>query len=105
MEKLMLNLTFFRGSGQTASQAHGTFVCGKNGGGVAEEINCERDVNICIGTLTKAAVCHVGFIACRRNPFIKICWWWLRKEGFQKFWQWIRTAARKFQVTLMTNEM
>ncbi|GKV17546.1 hypothetical protein SLEP1_g28037 [Rubroshorea leprosula] len=64
MEKLMLNLTFFRGSGQTASQAHGTFVCGKNGGGVAEEINCERDVNICIGTLTKAAVCHVGFIAC-----------------------------------------
>ncbi|CAL0311000.1 unnamed protein product [Lupinus luteus] len=28
--------------------AHGTFVCGKNGGGVAEEFNCENDVDICI---------------------------------------------------------
>ena len=46
-------------------QAHGTFVCGKNGGGVAEEFNCERDVDICIGTLSKAAGCHGGFIACR----------------------------------------
>lgn len=47
------------------SQAHGTFVCGKNGGGVAEEFNCEGDVDICIGTLSKAAGCHGGFIACR----------------------------------------
>ena len=46
-------------------QAHGTFVCGKNGGGVAEEFNCEADVDICIGTLSKAAGCHGGFIACR----------------------------------------
>lgn len=46
-------------------QAHGTFVCGKNGGGVAEEFNCEGDVDICIGTLSKAAGCHGGFIACR----------------------------------------
>lgn len=46
-------------------QAHGTFVCGKNGGGVAEEFNCEKDVDICIGTLSKAAGCHGGFIACR----------------------------------------
>ncbi|KAG5049128.1 hypothetical protein JHK85_010231 [Glycine max] len=45
--------------------AHGTFVCGKNGGGVAEEFNCEKDVDICIGTLSKAAGCHGGFIACR----------------------------------------
>ncbi|KAF2314701.1 hypothetical protein GH714_030089 [Hevea brasiliensis] len=45
--------------------AHGTFVCGKNGGGVAEEFNCERDVDICVGTLSKAAGCHGGFIACR----------------------------------------
>ncbi|BBG98210.1 biotin F [Prunus dulcis] len=35
--------------------AHGTFVCGKNGGGVAEQYNCERDVDICVGTLSKAA--------------------------------------------------
>lgn len=46
-------------------QAHGTFVCGKNGGGVAEQFNCERDVDICIGTLSKAAGCQGGFIACR----------------------------------------
>ncbi|KAE9465021.1 hypothetical protein C3L33_03070, partial [Rhododendron williamsianum] len=44
--------------------AHGTFVCGKNGGGVAEEFNCESDVDICVGTLSKAAGCHGGFIAC-----------------------------------------
>ncbi|KAF2289224.1 hypothetical protein GH714_030003 [Hevea brasiliensis] len=47
--------------------AHGTFVCGKNGGGVAEEFNCERDVDICVGTLSKAAGCHGGFIACSKN--------------------------------------
>ncbi|KAM7491762.1 hypothetical protein LguiA_034683 [Lonicera macranthoides] len=47
--------------------AHGTFVCGKNGGGVAEEFNCETDVDICIGTLSKAAGCHGGFIACSKR--------------------------------------
>ncbi|GLT40244.1 hypothetical protein SLA2020_143940 [Shorea laevis] len=47
--------------------AHGTFVCGKNGGGVADEFNCERDVDICIGTLSKAAGCHGGFIACSKR--------------------------------------
>lgn len=46
-------------------QAHGTFVCGKDGGGVAEVFNCERDVDICVGTLSKAAGCHGGFVACR----------------------------------------
>ncbi|XP_008234422.1 PREDICTED: 8-amino-7-oxononanoate synthase-like [Prunus mume] len=47
--------------------AHGTFVCGKNGGGVAEQYNCERDVDICVGTLSKAAGCHGGFIACSKR--------------------------------------
>eukprot|EP00261_Vitis_vinifera_P036253 XP_019077496.1 PREDICTED: 8-amino-7-oxononanoate synthase isoform X2 [Vitis vinifera] len=47
--------------------AHGTFVCGKNGGGVAEEFNCESDVDICVGTLSKAAGCHGGFIACSKR--------------------------------------
>ncbi|XP_012080103.1 8-amino-7-oxononanoate synthase [Jatropha curcas] len=47
--------------------AHGTFICGKNGGGVAEEFNCERDVDICVGTLSKAAGCHGGFIACSKK--------------------------------------
>lgn len=46
-------------------QAHGTFVCGKRGGGVAEKFNCEKDVDLCVGTLSKAAGCHGGFIACR----------------------------------------
>jgi 8-amino-7-oxononanoate synthase len=32
---------------------------------VAEEFNCDRQVDICIGTLSKAAGCHGGFIACR----------------------------------------
>ncbi|KAI4332758.1 hypothetical protein L6164_017640 [Bauhinia variegata] len=47
--------------------AHGSFVCGKNGGGVAEEFNCEKNVDICIGTLSKAAGCHGGFIACSKT--------------------------------------
>lgn len=47
--------------------AHGTFVCGKNGGGVAEQFNCEKDVDICVGTLSKAAGCHGGFIACSKK--------------------------------------
>lgn len=51
-------------------QAHGTFVCGKNGGGVAEMFDCERDVDICVGTLSKAAGCFGGFIACR---YLLVC--------------------------------
>ncbi|OMO94854.1 Aminotransferase, class I/classII [Corchorus capsularis] len=47
--------------------AHGTFVCGKSGGGVAEEFGCERDVDICIGTLSKAVGCQGGFIACSKK--------------------------------------
>lgn len=44
--------------------AHGTLVCGKNGGGVPEVYECENDIDICIGTLSKAAGCQGGFIAC-----------------------------------------
>ncbi|KAK8675405.1 hypothetical protein V6N13_033472 [Hibiscus sabdariffa] len=47
--------------------AHATFVWGKNGGGVAEEFNCENDVDICVGTLSKAASCLGGFIACSKT--------------------------------------
>ncbi|KAL4280133.1 hypothetical protein GQ457_03G015990 [Hibiscus cannabinus] len=46
--------------------AHGTFVWGKNGGGLAEEFNCENDVDICIGTLSKAAGSLGGFITCSK---------------------------------------
>ncbi|KAI8564548.1 hypothetical protein RHMOL_Rhmol03G0189900 [Rhododendron molle] len=47
--------------------AHGMFVCGKNGGGVDEELNCESNVDLCVGTLSKAAGCHGGFIACSKR--------------------------------------
>ncbi|XXG75821.1 hypothetical protein AAC387_Pa08g0311 [Persea americana] len=47
--------------------AHGTLVCGKHGGGVAEEYDCEKVVDICVGTLSKAAGCQGGFIACSKK--------------------------------------
>ncbi|CAH1428577.1 unnamed protein product [Lactuca virosa] len=47
--------------------AHGTLVCGKSGGGVPEEFGCSDDVDICIGTLSKAVGCHGGFIACSKK--------------------------------------
>ncbi|XP_021862199.1 8-amino-7-oxononanoate synthase isoform X1 [Spinacia oleracea] len=47
--------------------AHGTFTCGEGGGGVAQEFDCESDVDICIGTLSKAAGCTGGFIACSKR--------------------------------------
>ncbi|KMZ58957.1 8-amino-7-oxononanoate synthase [Zostera marina] len=47
--------------------AHGTFVCGKNGGGVPEHFDCESEVDICIGTLSKGAGCLGGFIACSKK--------------------------------------
>ncbi|XP_062206094.1 8-amino-7-oxononanoate synthase isoform X2 [Phragmites australis] len=44
--------------------AHGTLVCGENGGGAAELFGCENDIDIGVGTLSKAAGCQGGFIAC-----------------------------------------
>ncbi|RLN39319.1 8-amino-7-oxononanoate synthase [Panicum miliaceum] len=44
--------------------AHGTLVCGENGGGAAELFDCENDIDINVGTLSKAAGCQGGFIAC-----------------------------------------
>ncbi|KAL6905323.1 hypothetical protein ACP4OV_002924 [Aristida adscensionis] len=44
--------------------AHGTLVCGENGGGVPELFQCENDIDIGVGTLSKAAGCQGGFIAC-----------------------------------------
>uniref|UniRef100_M1BY58 7-keto-8-amino pelargonic acid synthase n=3 Tax=Solanum tuberosum TaxID=4113 RepID=M1BY58_SOLTU len=47
--------------------AHATFVCGKTGGGAAELFNCISDVDISIGTLSKAGGCHGGYIACSKK--------------------------------------
>ncbi|PWZ44712.1 8-amino-7-oxononanoate synthase [Zea mays] len=44
--------------------AHGTLVCGENGGGAAELFECEKDIDIGVGTLSKAAGCQGGFITC-----------------------------------------
>ncbi|XP_024461671.2 8-amino-7-oxononanoate synthase isoform X2 [Populus trichocarpa] len=63
----LVNLRERHGFLLVIDDAHGTFVCGKHGGGVAEEFNCDRQVDICIGTLSKAAGCHGGFIACSKK--------------------------------------
>ncbi|KAL4595570.1 hypothetical protein ACB092_12G101600 [Castanea dentata] len=34
---------------------------------VDDEFNCEEEVDICIGTLSKATGCYGGFIACRKS--------------------------------------
>ncbi|TVU31699.1 hypothetical protein EJB05_23397 [Eragrostis curvula] len=47
--------------------AHGTLVCGENGGGAPELFECENDIDICVGTLSKAAGCQGGFVACRNR--------------------------------------
>lgn len=62
MGSSILNLIF---GARVNFQAHATFVCGKNGGGAAEMFDCEKDIDICVGTLSKAAACQGGFIACR----------------------------------------
>lgn len=48
-------------------QAHTTFVCGKNGGGIAEVYGIEDQIDICVGTLSKAVGCLGGFITCSKN--------------------------------------
>lgn len=44
--------------------AHGTLVCGDNGGGIPEQFGCEADIDICLGSLSKGVGCQGGFIAC-----------------------------------------
>ncbi|CAL4981041.1 unnamed protein product [Urochloa decumbens] len=44
--------------------AHGTLVCGDNGGGVPEMFACQNEIDISIGTLSKAVGCLGGFISC-----------------------------------------
>uniref|UniRef100_A0A8R7TWV0 serine C-palmitoyltransferase n=1 Tax=Triticum urartu TaxID=4572 RepID=A0A8R7TWV0_TRIUA len=44
--------------------AHGTLLCGENGGGIPELFGCEDDIDICVGSLSKGVGCQGGFIAC-----------------------------------------
>lgn len=48
-------------------EAHGTLVCGENGGGVAEAFGVQEHIDIHVGTLSKAIGCHGGFIASSRK--------------------------------------
>jgi len=48
-------------------EAHATLVCGENGGGAAEMFQVEHDVDIHLGTLSKAIGSQGGFIACSRS--------------------------------------
>lgn len=48
-------------------EAHATLVCGENGGGAAEMFQVEHDVDVHLGTLSKAIGSQGGFIACSRS--------------------------------------
>lgn len=48
-------------------EAHATGIFGKNGRGIAEEQNCETEVDIFVGTLSKAIGSQGGFIAGKKS--------------------------------------
>lgn len=50
-----------------ASQAHTAFVCGRNGGGIGEVYGIQDQIDVIVGTLSKAAGCLGGFVACSRR--------------------------------------
>jgi 8-amino-7-oxononanoate synthase len=48
-------------------EAHATLVCGARGGGVAQARGRCADVDVHVGTLSKAVGAHGGFVACSRE--------------------------------------
>jgi len=57
-------------------EAHATLVCGHSGGGAAEAAGVGNEVDIHIGTLSKAVGGHGGFVACSRQAKA-----WLLNKG------------------------
>eukprot|EP00897_Mesotaenium_endlicherianum_P005924 jgi/Mesen1/535/ME000104S10618 len=60
-------------------EAHATLVCGDHGGGASEAFGVEAEVDLHVGTLSKAVGCHGGFIACS-----------------QKWKHWVQSRGRSF---------
>ncbi|GAQ79440.1 7-keto-8-aminopelargonic acid synthase [Klebsormidium nitens] len=60
-------------------EAHATLVCGHRGGGAAEAFGVADEVDLHVGTLSKAVGCHGGFVATSR-----------------KWKQWILSRGRSF---------
>jgi len=48
-------------------EAHATLVCGARGGGLAQACGRCADVDVHVGTLSKAIGAHGGFVACSRE--------------------------------------
>ncbi|CAA6664862.1 unnamed protein product [Spirodela intermedia] len=48
-------------------EAHTAFVCGRNGGGIGEVYGIEDQIDVIVGTLSKAGGCLGGFVACSQK--------------------------------------
>ncbi|KAF7037615.1 hypothetical protein CFC21_047949 [Triticum aestivum] len=54
----------------TYRQAHGTLLCGENGGGIPELFGCDDDIDICVGSLSKGVGCQGGKTSTRWKRLI-----------------------------------
>ncbi|CAA6675579.1 unnamed protein product [Spirodela intermedia] len=67
-------------------EAHTAFVCGRNGGGIGEVYGIEDQIDIIVGTLSKAGGCLGGFVACSQ----KCCCDGGQKEAWRRQALWNR---------------
>ena len=74
-------------------QAHGTLVCGDNGGGVPELLECESGIDISVGTLTHTKNTHtpVGSMDCpehRRTvkgaTYTRVVLRWVQRSWYKR---------------------
>ncbi|GJM84611.1 hypothetical protein PR202_ga00296 [Eleusine coracana subsp. coracana] len=57
------------------NSAHGTLVCGENGGGVPELFGCENDVDIVVGSLSKGAGCQAAIYVSKKEIWRRSVIW------------------------------